>query len=121
MVDLHWFVGFPGKSPEQTPPFLSGHKGCNTKPTRGGAAFQHGWSGHQKTPVVLSAWLDERFDSHAGHHQRTEIWADETCHQQIGSVIQWYESLDKYPVAIGKLSGLKEKSQELSVNSEGQT
>lgn len=39
----------------------------------------------------------------------------------IGSVIQWYESLDKYPVAIGKLAGLKEKSQEQSVNSEDQT
>ncbi|KUI63213.1 hypothetical protein VP1G_10348 [Cytospora mali] len=26
----------------------------------------------------------------------------------IGSVIQWYESLDKYPVAVGKVAGLKE-------------
>ncbi|ROV96767.1 hypothetical protein VMCG_07932 [Cytospora schulzeri] len=86
--------------------------GCKSNATRGGAAFQHGWSGHQKD---LRTWLDERLDSYSGYRRRTEIWADEPCPEQIGSVIQWYESLDKYPVAVGEVSGLKEKSQGLAI------
>lgn len=40
-------------------------KGC----TRGGAAFQHDWFGHQKTLVVLATWLDEPLDSHSGYRR----------------------------------------------------
>ena len=58
--------------------------------------------------LIYMRWLKEPLE---GEKYMSLTWMLLTCWTQIGAVIQWYESLDKYPISIGKLpSGLASSS-----------